>query len=107
MKTYAEICLARANASTTGPWVASLDHNEWPKIIGVKGHCEGCVGWLAPYLDEDAEFIAHARTDVPELAIRLKTAIEIIKTQHKYIQMLGGNIKDIQSAIDDLEREEK
>ncbi len=56
MKTYADQCLERAEKATKGPWKA--------------GH--------SYHFEKNAEFIAHSRTDVPELARRLKKACDLL-----------------------------
>lgn len=63
---------ARVKAATPGPWVADDDggvSTAWPEVDPVLGQgpivdTEGC-GMGNP---DDAEFIAHARTDVEDLA---------------------------------------
>ena len=71
---------ARANAATEGPWEKS------PRY---KSDC----GWTVPGVsaevteelvveavrDADAEFIAHARTDVPDMAAALRAVLEVHK----------------------------
>jgi hypothetical protein len=59
MKTYADQCLERAEKATEGPWSPLSD-----LIVG-------CM--------DDSEFIAHARTDVTELARRLKEACDYLR----------------------------
>lgn len=65
--TYADECLARASRATPGPWKAN--GNEVKPIF-----CD-CCAWCS----ETAEFIAHARTDVVELAKRLKKACDELR----------------------------
>ena len=63
---------ARANAATSGPWeveaaavVCDRYEDERPGVCGPHD-----VDW--PLLAEDAEFIAHARTDVPALVAEVR-----------------------------------
>lgn len=79
-KTYADECLERAGKATEGPW-------SWYRESVLSSKVSpSCVlstdGYNNNYDAEsgDREFIAHARTDVPELARRLKLAIEILKS---------------------------
>ena len=78
---------ARANAATEGPWEA---FGTVIDAITGPGDCRGCSGILSPahepacYYSEiagageqDAEFIAHARTDVPDMAAALRAVLEI------------------------------
>jgi len=60
---------ARANAATPGPWTNRADHGEgdqwcaWVDRDGNAGPIEIC----GDVTEADAEFIAHAREDVPRL----------------------------------------
>jgi hypothetical protein len=70
-KTYADVCLERAERMSEG---------------------------------EDAEFIAHARTDVPELARRLKMACDSLAILKGVIQRKMPVHPDwVQELIDELE----
>ena len=57
---------ARANAATEGPWMG-IRYPDWflGRVI-VSGELGVCIAEDFPD-DADAEFIAHARTDVPAL----------------------------------------
>lgn len=68
--TYAEACLERAEKATEGPWHRVAANVEKSK----HGHIT--TTWTFP---DNAEFIAHARTDVPELARRLDSACDAIR----------------------------
>lgn len=61
---------ARANAATEGPWEASMDRVEHA------GDSEYAVAYDVAR-EEDAEFIAAARTDVPDMAAALRAVLEI------------------------------
>lgn len=76
---------ARANAAKRGPWVVETPesvygHDGGPDWIDLRWVSdEDTVGdddppWLGPMLVTDAEFIAHARTDVPALIAALREA---------------------------------
>jgi hypothetical protein len=93
-KTYADVCLERAEKATEGPFIVIPKDDRCSRymvsrIPGEKsvemveqghpffiGHC------LSETSDEEAranaELFAHSRTDVPELARRLKKACEVI-----------------------------
>jgi hypothetical protein len=65
--TYADECLERAGKATEGKWEPNNEK------LFIEGYAT---------LEEqknNIEFIAHARTDVPELARRLKLSIQIIR----------------------------
>lgn len=68
-KPYADTCLERASMATEGPW----------KVITCKSL-------------EDADFICEARTDVPELARRLKKACEALRAYCTEKQNAGGKM---------------
>jgi hypothetical protein len=85
MNRLAEI-EARANAATEGPW--SVDHDS-EEVYADTCVATGDYGWIAvgpsgqsPHYDEDtaegradAEFIAHAREDVPALVAALRAVL--------------------------------
>ncbi len=102
-KTYADKCLERAEKATEGPWTV-IDDEYGLRIPEVKGICEGCVGWLKPAYEEEAEFIAHSRTDVPELARRLKAAIDLLKdfenTKGLFAYGLAYRIQELEKDIE-------
>jgi hypothetical protein len=54
---------ARANLASDGPWAQHPIHR---KAVHMPGE-----GWI-PDTNADAEFIAHARTDVPRLVARVR-----------------------------------
>jgi hypothetical protein len=69
-RTYADICLESAEKATNGPWI---EKNDWyiEKPNGIR---------LAEAYDvRNIQFIAHARTDVPELSRRLKRACDALR----------------------------
>lgn len=66
-KTYPDESLERAEKATEGPWEASCDTVSVPDQVICYTH------------NNDEEFIAHARTDVPELARRLKRACDFLR----------------------------
>lgn len=61
---------ARANAATEGPWnvfMGRIDHSG--RSLVAVAYDVGC--------DEDADFIAHARADVPDMAAALRAVLEL------------------------------
>lgn len=77
-KSYADLCLERAEKATEGPWQVSclfgsrdlpvqIDDREDNPIIKIDQEC------INP--TPNCEFIAHARTDVPTLSKLLNAAI--------------------------------
>ena len=87
----------RANAATKGPWENdgggeigqhfSLPE-PWATVVSTDVACMSyCYGGSAAGVerDEDAEFIAHARSDVPALVAevrRLRAAVERVREMH-------------------------
>lgn len=75
-KTYADECLERSEKATSGPWeqigggAVSTRITTPDEVITVRNTNK-------PF--EDGQFIASARTDVPELAKRLNRAITALK----------------------------
>ena len=69
---------ARANAATEGPWWADWRFTDWEVCCTVGDH--GLPALIASDADgEDAEFIAHARTDVPDMSAALRAVLELHK----------------------------
>ena len=67
---------ARANAATEGPWMGIRYPDGFlGRVIGGNG-----FGVAEDFPDDaDAEFIAHARTDVPALVAALRAVLELHK----------------------------
>ena len=66
---------ARANAATEGPWEADWRFTGWD-ISG--NDDDGLTELIASdAYGEDAEFIAHARADVPDMAAALRAVLAI------------------------------
>ena len=65
---------ARANAATEGPWMGIRYPDGFlGRVIGGNG-----FGVAEDFPDDaDAEFIAHARTDVPDMAAALRAVLEL------------------------------
>ena len=70
---------ARANAATEGPWYTTPDY----PMVCADSESQGDEyspelhdgrGFYSP---SDAEFIAHARTDVPDMAAALRAVLEV------------------------------
>ena len=75
---------ARANAATPGPWEAGCNDRH---VLYVTTENEEFCAECGPELydsqgffsDDDTEFIAHARTDVPALAAALRAVLKLHK----------------------------
>lgn len=70
---------ARANAATEGPWAAD-------RLEGNLDSLYSRVAEVGMWLEADAEFIAHARADVPALVAevrRLRAAEERVRALHR------------------------
>ena len=88
-ETYADICLERADKATKGPWEAErIYHNDGSINYEINDRYQ-LVAFREQNFEEpirakfNADFYAHASTDVPELAIRLKivcAALAILKS---------------------------
>ena len=67
---------ARADAATKGPWVCVLNGDESEVT-----YANAPITWDdhggEVFTEGDAEFIAHARTDVPALVAALKKVLEL------------------------------
>lgn len=96
-KTYIDECLERANAAYPGPWEWIIDNKSHSTTLNSNYKDDpyfasideslilddgSSNGEYQPVIDSDSPngiFIKHSRTDVPELCMRLKLAIEAIK----------------------------
>ena len=63
---------ARANAATEGPWIVAIYKNECK--VETKRERWHVASYASP---EDAEFIAHARTDVSDLVAALRAVLDL------------------------------
>ena len=83
---------ARTNAATEGPWAPWRDQDGAPHMNGLLmvGNAAAVIpegeSWVEgvdvnpiahTYTPEDREFIAHARTDVPDMAAALRAVLEV------------------------------
>lgn len=76
---------ARADAATTGPWSHCLDELRNRTAVHRIGSSEVNADVAFTYRDrdgrgpgmQDAEFIAHARTDVPRLVAALRAVLDV------------------------------
>lgn len=115
-QSYADLCLKRAKKATKGPWVWRKDVMQAIRVCiepcdgtcGAETIIETDSGYYPPRAN-DKEFIAHARADIPELARRLKRAIQglnhlnsvaWLKTTYKTKNGVKRNLKQF---IDELE----
>ena len=85
---------ARADAATEGPWSASVIDGTGdvygPDGMGVAYDCEGgCAS------EEDAEFIAHARSDVPALVE------EVRRLRAALVELSGATDHLLDVGLDD------
>lgn len=78
-KTYADQCLERAEKATEGPWEC-LPYGDGTNFLKWQVKDSNYYRAATAIGRETAEFIAHARTDVPELARRLKEACTILNS---------------------------
>lgn len=68
---------ARANVASSPPWTITRDRNpatglpRWD-VVACANDSEGIHSVAEPYDDENAEFIAHARQDIPALLAHIK-----------------------------------
>lgn len=97
-KTYADLCLERAEKATEGPW-KNFNANDGMFIENETHRVASTTVSYNSYLD--GEFIANARTDVPELAKRLNEATEELRRLNEWLVEYKG-IKDQYDTIDSL-----
>jgi hypothetical protein len=80
-KSYVDQCLERASLATEGPWMHIAEEVMNTTVHFVKAQKNSfCISIRTPTtIEPDAEFIAASRTDVVELAQRLKRACEALR----------------------------
>lgn len=80
---------ARAENATDGPWECGTDegdHGNHPCVDFFPGGHKNSRATLpldAGMLDEDAEFIAHSRTDIPRLVETIETLVRILQSEQE------------------------
>lgn len=68
-------CRARADAATAGEWILTGLDTGWSEVAATDT-------WFRLFPDRDADFIAHARADVPALLDdieRLRAALDAVE----------------------------
>ncbi|MBS4195388.1 hypothetical protein [Lederbergia citri] len=100
-KEEIETIRKRAEAATEGPWFHTNYHVATkPEVHGgyppnSASICETCDGeYIENYNKADAEFIAHARTDIPKLLAEIERLRSIIKDIRE--------CSDIETAVSEL-----
>ena len=87
----------RAEKATGGPW----EHDVWSNAITNDGGSVDIIsnvdGQISVY-DNDAEFIAHAREDVPRLVAEVERLREHIQSALFYVEN-DGNFRDIYDEL--------
>ncbi len=105
VKSYADICLERASKATEGPWSTLQEEHEVHAIsfTDAAGDPLHIAQWIPQV--ENAEFIAHSRTDVVELANRLKRACEFLRMRRKQLMLTSqpGTALTYKELADELE----
>jgi hypothetical protein len=86
---------ARAEAATPGPWIVSggVIHSPirepWdgkPNAVIVDAHI----------FEPNADFIAHARTDIPALVAELRAAREVVEAAAGFSAFMNEDAEDLQ-----------
>jgi hypothetical protein len=88
---------ARAAAATRGPWHVDNDMrdlNRW--VISENGSLEANFGYRGNRNQDDAQFTAHARDDIPALLTELARLRAVEADLH-------GRLDDIEALCDDAE----
>ena len=104
---YMAACEAREAAATAGPFVAQYPHGDDFRAVRIFAGATYIASVCNSDMDEDdiksnAEFFAHARTDVPTLLAevrRLRCELrEALKTSGQYAYESGG-VRGVLEAI--------
>ena len=95
---------ARANAATDGPWSVYQTMHAEPKVVNSTGHwpageVANASNSPADYGNADAEFIAHARTDVPALVAEVRRLREDADEDASVRDMLASLLTSTANAL--------
>jgi hypothetical protein len=109
-KSYADICIERAEKATEGPWVR-YHYAAWDGIEGANRKDICCMSnsdWEAdgPIAD-NIQFIAHAREDVPELAKRLKKCIARIRFEAGLFPQFRNELNELADELEAIPKVEE
>ncbi len=103
LPTWAREALERAEAATEGPWLVNPQEGISESDLGIytklqTGYGLGVIwGNLAQYennVQNNAAFIAHARTDVPRLCEALAEALAALEPLAKVAVLFGNTTPD-------------
>lgn len=88
-----EAIRARKDAATPGPWDAPLLGGVWTDDDG--------GGWITTDAeDANAEFIAHARTDIPDLLEAIDRLRSMLIDAETEAQMQAAEVERLRAIID-------
>lgn len=115
-QSYADLCIERAGKASEGPWKHE-SFQSGSEYVGMRNALPGrpfnpdhsdANGYMGAHMflynapkfkesyellkvekNNNAEFIAHARTDVPELARRLKSACDALRKSEAFLADIG------------------
>jgi hypothetical protein len=98
---------ARADSASNGPWAAPQydeDERAWFVLNGDVGqdeHAVACVAeaWSQRSAQANAEFIAHARADVPALLAEIELLHQVLRRAVSITQDTDGDPLDIDEEI--------
>lgn len=96
-KEIAEI-KAREEAATEGPWSHEGSGNVYTGSILAISSCGGEYGCHETLPQDDAHFIAHARTDIP----RLLDEVERLRDELDDATMFQGEIESYRIALESI-----
>lgn len=101
MSTLDEI-EARANAATDGPWYVERDEFDFPVVTVQDGLTDNAVTVADDMNTENAEFIAHARTDTPALVALVRDIKALAEEWDDNGYSLYGDLvaRDIRAVLD-------
>lgn len=78
-----EAIAERASRATEGPWARFETHQADNFVVGPRGFIREDIVSGPTYERSNAEFIAHARTDVPTLVAALRAVLNACNTYEK------------------------
>jgi hypothetical protein len=87
---------ARAFAATAGPWVYQIDERGGPRAcVRERGFADGTPGnrFIFDVMPATAEFIAHARADVPRLVAEVRRLRDALGRLVRKVALLPDDLK--------------
>ena len=101
LTTYLDEVQARVDAATEGPWEAGVEQGLFGPMFVLRAGDGRAVSFRRPFdggVTADAEFIAHARSDVPRLLAAVRAVLYLLDLNADPKVNLAGYIPVVSKA---------